>query len=88
MLDSGNNFAQPMPLAGNTPAQTVTLLNSTPSVGTVPTSVTINPGPSANGTANATFHPVTTGTLTITAQQPTGFITPADQTNMLGINVR
>jgi hypothetical protein len=88
MLDSGNNFVQTMALAGNTPAQTVTLLNSNASVGTVPSPVTINPGPTVDGMVNVTFHPLTTGSTTITVQEPTGFITPVDGSNMLTIIVQ
>ena len=86
-LDANGNFVQIQPLAG-TASLSITLINSNPSVGTVPGTVTIAPGNTANGTANVTFHPVTTGTTSISVTQPSGYSTPTDGSNMLTVNVQ
>jgi sugar lactone lactonase YvrE len=86
-LDANGNFVQIQPLAG-TASLSITLINSNPSVGTVPGTVTIAPGNTANGTANVTFHPVTTGTTSISVAQPSGYSTPTDGSNKVTVNVQ
>jgi len=86
-LDTSGNFVQVQPLAGAA-SVVVNLSSSNASVGTVPASVTIVPGNSANGTATATFHPVTTGTTNISLSQPSGFSAATDGSSSLTINVQ
>ena len=58
---------------------TVNLTNSTPSVGSVPGSVTIAAG---TDTKTANFHPLASGTTFIGVVQPAGFSTPAQYTQV------
>ncbi len=58
---------------------TVNLTNSTPSVGSVPGSVTIAAG---TDTKTANFHPLASGTTFIGVVQPAGFSTPAQYTQL------
>ena len=86
-IDTSGNYIQTEPLAGNTPLS-VTLNNSDSTVGTVPASVSISPGYSANGTATALYQPLKTGSNTITAVTPNGFSSLTDGTNMLTVIVQ
>jgi hypothetical protein len=88
MLDpSTGGFVFQQALAG-TSSLTVALTDSNSGVGTVPATVTIAPGNTANGTANVTFHPVATGSTVIGTVQPSGFTSPTDGSNSLKINVQ
>jgi hypothetical protein len=86
-LDSSGNFVFIQPLAGTSPLA-VTLTDSNSAVGTVPTTVMIAPGSTANGTALATFHPVATGTTIIGVSQPSAFTAPTDGSNSLTVKVQ
>jgi hypothetical protein len=86
MLDTNGNLVQPMPLAGVS-ALTVSLSDSASSVGAIPPTLTISPGPTANGTASPIFHPLTAGTTVIGVTAP-GFSAPTDGSGSLIINVQ
>ena len=58
---------------------TVSLTNSNPSVGTVPTSVTITGG---SDNATAPFTPVSVGETTISVLRPAGYALPTNNTNL------
>ena len=73
LLDSQNNFIQPMPLNGNAAAN-VTVSMGTSGVGTLnPASVNI---PAGSGSGTTVFTPAGAGTTLLTAAEPSGFNVP------------
>ena len=57
----------------------ISLTNSNPSVGTVPSPVTINGG---SNSVNPLFTPLSVGNATISVIKPAGFSQPSDNTTM------
>ncbi len=86
-LDASGNFVQPQPLAGSA-SLTVLTTNSNSATGTVPSTATILPGNTANGTTSVQFHPVAVGSTTIGVAQPFGYTVPIDGTSSLKVNVQ
>ena len=86
-LDASGNFSQTQPLAGSQTSLTVSLTNTDATVGTVPATVVMKPGP-GNDTSSVTFHPLKVGTTTASVSQPTGYTPPTDGTASLKINVQ
>jgi hypothetical protein len=83
-LDSSLNFVEAQQVRGGLNV-TVPVSSSTPAVGTVsPTSVTISGGQSAGTT---TFSALTTGSTTLSAGVPAGFVLPAQGFNTVVANV-
>ena len=82
-LNSGGAPQAPQALAGGQ-SLTVTLNNSNPAAGTVPTTATVAAGASSGVVM---FTPVASGQTTVSVVQPTGWTTPTSMTQ-LGITVQ
>jgi hypothetical protein len=75
-----NSFVQVQQLASGSQPVTVTLASSVPSVATITSPVTINPG-STSGTA--TFNPLASGETFISITEPVaGYTTPSNDTSL------